>query len=461
MKPYTGVTVFLAALFLCALLTKPHSFSWNDASRLATAQALAQRGTFAIEGTAFAGITLDKYRYRGRTYSDKSPLLSIQAALVAALLGTVGLTLTPQHALAIYFVTLFTVGVWFALGVAYVYALQRLLDVGPRAAVIAAVLSGIGTLALPYATVLVNHVPAGAAVIGAVYHLARARRAGIVHIVAAALFCFAAYAFDPAAAVVIVAAAVLLWKQPRNHAAVFMLVLIPLIAAQLAFNVAVSGSPRPPVFNEKLWLEAGSPFRVRYVEQPFWQLTPAQIGRIAVMAIVGEKGVLPYMPLVIPCIAGLVLLWRDGGIRGTTARAAALTCVAYYVLLVLYHDYGSVNFGERRYADIAFLLCVELGTLLENERAPAMNAAVRALALLSVGIAALGTVAPFARSDHGRSLQFAAAEFVRLLHRAPVQGAFDLALVCAAFVLLMRYWPKSVSTQGVRTNRAALGDPSA
>ena len=435
------MAVFIAALLLCAFVTKSHCVSWNDASRFATVEALSQRGTFAIERTSFAKITLDKYRYRGHWYSDKSPLLPLQGAVAAPMLGVFGFRLEPEDGVAIYAITLFSVGFWFALGVAYLYALQRKLGASVHSALLTATLAAFGTPALTYATVFVNHVPAAAAVIAAIYHLVRARNGGVEHSIIAALFVSTAIAFDAAAFSVVVAAAILLWRAPRLHAAAFALVVMSGIAAQAAFNVAVSGSPLPPAFDQRLWTH-GTVFHVGYLETPVLQLTPLAVVRNAWAALAGDKGIVVYMPLVLTCIAGFAMLWRERSERGAVARAAACACIAYYVVVVLYHDYGSVNFGERRYADVAFLLCVPLGCANERLRAPAWNLAARIAAALSVTIAALGTVAPFAATDRGWSLLFALEEFVRLTRRAPLQAGLDVAALTATIALLMWYWPR-------------------
>ena len=122
--------VFVAALALCALVTKSHVLGWNDGSRVATVDALTAARTFQIDGSPYAAGLGDEIRFRGRTYSDKPPLLSVLGAGVAAALAPAGITLRRTPGTAIYLVTLFTVGVWFAIGCTYAFAFQRLLGSG-------------------------------------------------------------------------------------------------------------------------------------------------------------------------------------------------------------------------------------------------------------------------------------------------------------------------------------------
>src|SRR5665213_987837 len=146
--------LFLIALAVCALVTKPRVVSWNDGSRIATVDALTADGTFRIDGSPFAVGLGDKIRFHGATYSDKPPLLALCAAAVALAVAPAGVSLRHTPGTAIYLVTLFTVGVWFAVGCCCAYAFARYLGLARNVAVAVAALTGVGTLALPYATVL-------------------------------------------------------------------------------------------------------------------------------------------------------------------------------------------------------------------------------------------------------------------------------------------------------------------
>ncbi len=456
--------IFLAALLLCALLTKPHAVSWNDASRLATIEALVTRHTFAIDGTAFSKITKDKYRYGGHTFSDKPPLPALQGAIVAAIAQPLGAPLAPNGGLAIYLVTLFTVGVWFAIGITYVYLLQQLLGVPAQTAAFAAALAGLGTLVLPYATVLANHVPAGAAILAAIYHLARGRDGARLHLVAAGAFASIAYAFDAAACVIAIAAAMLLPVARWDRWAIFALTCAPLVALQLLFNEYTGGTFGPPAMNAASWSDPASPFHYRFHESllPFPHL--ADFARYAVYVTVGGKGLIVYTPLVVLCVAGLALLVREGGMQRRVALAIIAMSTVYVLLTIVFtNDFGAQNYGERRYVDILFALCVGLGPVLRSLRLHWQQWVARAIAIASIVIAALGTLAPFGGRVGQSGFGVAWAALLELMHRAPLQAALDVvALIVVLAVTLLR-WPAfaEVSTRGVRTTRAALGDPSA
>lgn len=100
------VRIFFLFLFLFAVSTKRSVSSWNDASRMATIQALVEQGTLVIDDTMFVDLTSDIYLYQDHTYSSKPPALAVMGALVYVPLHLAGITfeegsiapLFPDHA---------------------------------------------------------------------------------------------------------------------------------------------------------------------------------------------------------------------------------------------------------------------------------------------------------------------------------------------------------------------------
>jgi hypothetical protein len=446
--------VFCLAFVLCALVTKPHALSWNDTSRLATIDSLLSRHTFAIDDSPFAARTGDKYRYAGRTYSDKPPAVALQGAAAASALAPFGVTLASTPGRAIYIITLATAGVWFALGCAYAYAFGRLLRLEPGLAALVAALSGIATLALPYATVLANHVPAGAAAIAGAYHLVRGRQRAS-HAMLAALFFTLAYAFDSAAVVLAVCAFVLLWGAPPRIWAAFGAACVPVLAAQLAFNVAVSGGLGPPAMNQASWADPSSPFH-RPDQSLLLFSSAGDYVRYAIYLLVGDKGLFTYTPLALLCAFGFVQMWRAAGLERRIAVAIVATFAAYYTLMVAFtNDYGALNYGERRYVDLFFLLCAGLGPALTALRGGIAAVGARFAVVWSIAAAGLGVIAPFGEPRGIPGYVFALGEFVRLAHRAPAQALIDVAVLLVTIYLVLRSWSSAAAPTRGTGPRAA------
>ncbi len=433
----TTIVIFLVSLAFCAALTKSHVTSWSDRSRIATVDALTARGTFVITGSPFARNLGDEITFRGRTYSDKPPLLSLLATAVVLAAAPFGVSLRHTPATAIYLMTLLTVGVWFAIGCAYAYAFQRRLGFERRIAAAVAALTGAATLALPYAIVLTNHVPCGAAGLAGCYHLVRARDGAAAHAALAGLFFALAYAFDAAGILLAVAGAVLSWGQPARRWLIAVAAGVPVVALQMAYNVHVSGSILPTAFTGSVWTTAPIPAGATE-PQPFVLHSAADYAQSALHVLVGGKGLLTYTPLVLVAAYGLLVMWRGGGVMRRLALAIAATAVAFVVMIVTLQsqDAQAQNFGERRYVDVFFVLCVALGPALASVRNGIAAAAVRVCVVVSVAIAALGTVAPFGGEVGESGFAFASTAFVALYHRSPVQAALD-ALVLIGVVAAM------------------------
>jgi hypothetical protein len=437
--------IFAVAFVLCALLTKTHVTSWNDGSRIATVDALTANKTFVIDGSPFAVNLGDKILFRGRHYSDKPPLLSLSAAGVAVLAAPFGVTLRRTPASAIYLVTLLTVGLWFATGCCYAYAFQRLLGFSPRVGAATAALSSVATLALPYATVLTNHVPCGASALAGCYHLVRGRDGSRVHDVLAGMFFALAYAFDASGIVLAIAGVILRLRAPLRRWLVCIAAGAPIVVLQLAYNVLVSGSILPTAFTANVWTE----FPLKpgaTAPQPFELLAPADYVRLAVNLLFGGKGLLSYTPLVLVAGYGAFVMQRAGGLLRRVAYAIVVTAAVYFVMiLALQNDFAAQNYGERRYVDVFFLIGVAIGPALTAIRTRLAVAAARLCIALSVCIAALGTVAPFGGAPGQAGFSFGSAEFAALARRAPVQAGVDVLLLIVIVALVLRLVPFSAA----------------
>jgi hypothetical protein len=428
------VLIFFVALFACALVTKPNPGSWNDRSRFATIESLTDRHTFAIDGSPFVAYMGDRYVYRGRTYSDKPPLLAILGAGVASAFAPFRITFARTPRTVVYLVTLAVIGGWFALGAAYAYAMQRELGLGCRVATSVAALTGLGTLAFPYATVYANHVPAGAAILAAFNHARRAER-GPRDAALAGAFLALAVACDAGAVPFALGVAVLLARPAALGIALGA--ALPFALAQAAFNHTVSGGFVPPAINAASWDDPNSPF---HNDHPGLGRLPSAFDYVkyALYLVAGDKGLFSYSPLFLVAVGGLVIWFR----RGTAAErrlavAIVLSCTVYFALMVLYtNDYPSFTFGDRRYAEMSYVLCAPLGAALAAAgRDARLRAAILALAAASVTLAALGTLDPFVGPE---GIEGAWRACAGLLQRAPIQAALDLVVFAVTVVAVLR-----------------------
>ncbi|MDD9939218.1 MAG: hypothetical protein OXT09_36865 [Myxococcales bacterium] len=149
------------ALFVLALGTYAFFFQgggYNENSRFNLVRALAEQSTVVIDDYHLN--TGDKSLRDGHYYSDKAPGLAWLATpfyAVARVLG-VGRSGAPADVdMGLYLATAFAVAVPSALCVAAMYLLLALWQVPPLERLAVPLLYGLGTLALPYATLFIGH----------------------------------------------------------------------------------------------------------------------------------------------------------------------------------------------------------------------------------------------------------------------------------------------------------------
>ncbi len=337
--------------------------SANPGSRLATIEALVDHGTFAIDGTLFAG-TVDKIMLDGKLYSTKPPVWSSFGALVYAALKPFGVSFAQDPALAVKLLSLALALLPHLVLLFYGNRLLGLLVRTPLWHVLGFAGLALGWLGLSYATTINNHTPATTALLAAYYHALRARGGGgRAHLAAAGLLAALAPTLDLGA--VFVSAGIglyLLAHRRRETLTVFLPAALPPLALHFALSYAISGSLLPIYLRQELYLYPGS----------YW-LAPAGMDALDEPKVVylfhmllGHHGVLSMTPLV-----GLGL-WAAGRClrRRELVAEAALVLASFVVLVVFYtmttHNYGGVCAGFRWLLLVTPLALVLAPRLLEE-----------------------------------------------------------------------------------------------
>jgi hypothetical protein len=130
---------------------------WNQNATFDLTRAMVEHHTLAID--AYAGNTGDVSYANGHTYANKAPALSFLAAIPYLLVHAAGIT---NLAVAAYFCTLLTCGIFAALVPALLYRIGRRRGIDPFWSATVALIVAFGTELFPYSTVLMVMVPAGA-----------------------------------------------------------------------------------------------------------------------------------------------------------------------------------------------------------------------------------------------------------------------------------------------------------
>ena len=266
-------------------------------------------------------LTSDRSEWEGHTYSDKSALLSLACVPPAALMrlagiGSGGTIPLPGFDPARYLCERLLISGSLVLLLLLLVRRSGTERIDPLPAVVAA---GLGSILLPYSSILYPHVPA-AALLFAGYSLQQGGRFR-----ASDACCALASAMDYT---VLVLYAVLVLFRPRTwwRPAGILAAFIAFAAAflpQMAYNAVCFGSP----FRMGYALEASEAFAA--IHSGFFGFTTPSPGQMAYLLLSPERGLLFYMPWIAPGLAGLVSRTKDGRLR----MDPGLVMTAAYLIL--------------------------------------------------------------------------------------------------------------------------------
>jgi hypothetical protein len=375
-----------------------------------TAHYAAERAFAAGRPTIdrWAAETCDSVRIGGHVYAAKGPLMDLWAAPWYLVLRGVGAVPSnpnagdryPAAMVGIPLRAIWQMGLWAVVlpSLLLLVLVRRTVErYEPGLGTACAAILGLGTLLLPFSTLLFAHALA-ALLLFASFVLLLDGGSGPVRIGAAGILAGLAVSTDVPLAV------------PATVLGVYSAARSPHLRRLVSFGAGgVIGLIPLLAFD---WWAFGSPFHLPYSGQPgqgaaggwaqegFFGLgTPNP--RMAVELFLSQRGLFVLTPVTVAGVAGIVLLWR----RGLRAEAALIGAMSLAVVLWdsgrLHYDFALGGWvpGPRFLIPLLPFLCFALAPVLR--RAPAT---VGVLALVSIGAMAVATAAePLIGNDDTRS----------------------------------------------------------
>lgn len=455
-KPLRRLARLSLWLLLFALFAHANYYSANDSSRLAAIDALVERGTWAITQSAFS--TVDQIKVGAEFYSDKPPMLAFLGAAVYAPLryglgwklepnmcnGELGpaycqvLWVWPEINWAYVVLTLVLVTLPATLMLELMYQLARQHRWGAGGAWVFASALGFGTSIFPYSTVLVNHVPAAAAIFGALYVLLTKPPTAAWSLFAGGLAMFSA-TLDLSTGIFFLALGVYValtdLRGLRGMLWFGLGGLLPL-GLSVVLNLQITGLPWPPQMYPAGYDYPGSPFGATVAGNA----TASDVGLYIFNLLVGERGLFMFYPLV---VFYLWAAWRAAGQGQLLARVVLLGTLGYFAYFALLTD----NFGGYVFSPRWLLNPIPLLAVFALEK-PLTHWAWRqkilfgSLASFSIFSAYWGAVNPWQPARPIFSLQF-----------TPPQPRTDIAVVFSGYDRL--YTVPEALRHGLPANRVA------
>lgn len=379
-----GWLLFIGFVLLWALLTKVHTHSWQEESRMATIQALVEQGTFVIDHTEF-NRTGDKVFVNDHFYSDKTPVLSVAAAGVYSILHNVfGLTLDPTICVpdedvaacraftptgarftSFYWLTLIFIGGSAALLVALFW--KALLDQGVDGtlATALAMTLGVASPLAPYSIVFAGHVPAALCLFVGFWLLAGRRsqpgEAALPQTATSRRIFWAGVLISLAANIDLTLALFVgtlgLWVLIAHRLKVVPFILgasVPFVISG-ALNYWAAGTVVPLYFDPKAYDFIGTVLNPTVGgTNGFYSL---EFGvNYAYNLLIGERGLFAFTPALIFGLIGAVMALRDKQRRGLTGAVLAGCALFAGYLIARTDNYGGEAWGSRWFVPLAPLL---------------------------------------------------------------------------------------------------------
>jgi hypothetical protein len=353
----------LLVLVALAALTVLQVVNVQDHSRFCLTRELAH-ARLAIDDCIGNGI--DRSRYGGHLYSNKAPGMSALAlpAAEAVRLNPAAERERAYPSWRLWLVRVFASGLPF---LAVAFLVGRVAEsLEPGTGGVALVTIALGTLATPFAASGFDHLPAAAFGFAA-FVLAWRRRPLAAGLAAGAMVLCE---YESALVALVVGAYVVL--QGRRALRDYLLGALPGAILLGAYDWAAFGAPwhNPLTYSDNQY-RAVTHKGVVGIELPSLHATH--------LVLWGRGGLVVLSPVLVACVAGLVLLWRRG-LRAEVAVCATVAA-AYIGAACSYFDpYGGASPGSRFVIPALPFLFVGLGPALRRWRLPTLVLAVASVA---------------------------------------------------------------------------------
>lgn len=346
------VLVGVLAGLLALVSARDQAGAWNDASRLATVEALVDHRTWAIDDSIFAG-TKDKLFIDGRYYSDKSPVPALYLGGVYQVYRWLGgAAAADDSARFVWLMTLASAGLAYLIAVMAIFLLGRLLGLPPGDRLFLTASFALATVAPVYAQYVNNHIlflgAAGPLVVVLTMLAgepgpANRKRFGILLI--AGTLTGIGYTIDLGVGPVLVACTLGLVLHQCRHwqsATLFLLAALPWLALHHAFNYAIGGTWKPANANPEFFLWPGCPFRPDNMTGG-WNHTPLHFVTYALQMLVGNRGFLGHNPALFLAAAVPFLLFR----QSVREKPVLVWAMAWSVLTWMMYAATSNNYSGQ------------------------------------------------------------------------------------------------------------------
>lgn len=397
---------FFILVVLSSLLIVPKIRSANDASRMATVQALVEHGTFQIDSTEFIN-TVDKVFIGGNFYSDKPPFPSLLASAIYFPLYQFGFHLGYEWNLAYFLITLLVIkSIWIA-SLLYFYKLLGLVNFTGSKILLTSFLA-FGSLYFSWSSTFNNHILAGSFFLLGLYFWVEAKQLGFSRwrsdFLSGFYFLCAGISDLPVLVFFFAFLLLLIFQKPNWKAVlIFLFPALLTVVPYLVHNNMISGSIKPFQIQKQFFEYPYSMWIKNNALSGVDQNDPLFVLTNAFQLLLGSKGFLLYSPI------SLISIWTLLNYKDkfkNSGREIWISLVCCFLIFGYYSVYSTNlsggSYSIRWFVPFLPILVFSCFPFFED-LTETKKRILKILLVLSIVISSVGIINPWSKKHYNEN----------------------------------------------------------
>ncbi len=394
-----NILIFLFFSFLVLFFTRNTVSNINPGSRFLTIESIVEKRTLAINEKQ--NYTCDKIQRDGNYYSSKPPILTTAGSGIYYVLHNFFNLSLPnsdienyldEKNLAVYIITLILVGIPYLLLLIFFYKSLGFFKLTKESKLLLFLGLSLGTLYLPYATTLNNHVPAGSLLFISFYYLLKTKFnknkiGNKKYIALSGLFASLAAVIDlPTGSIFLFLFFVyFLINENKKHIIYYLLAGAPIVLTHLFLQIQITGDILPAQLHQELWAKSSIKTERDGIFLYIFNI------------FLGARGYFLYTPLLIISFYSIFKTIKNK--ENKFRQEAIMTVIAFTAITLFYvlraRDYAGFAYGFRWFIAITPIVYFFTIFIFTEESLKRLQKYLLAALASSVVIALIGMYNPW------------------------------------------------------------------
>jgi hypothetical protein len=395
------VLVLLVAIPLMRPLRSAELMSRDEYLRLATADAIVERGTLELIGASTMASREDLsglVTSGGRLYSAQPPAFAVLIALPLRILKGMEYSLLDDQTAVLCVLTMLFVILPISFSAGLIYRMGRMFELRRSLRVLVAATAVFGTGLISYSVILSAEALSACLLISASFCVLKVefapkprRSAGLF--ILGGLLAFLGAAIEPWALVpavlfpLVIASTNFSWRFRAGGCVLYAIGTIAPLVLHYSWNSRVTGDILPPFMHPEM-----SAVAMRYELDDEIEPQVSTLGRIArnlFTGVVGQHGVFSHFPVLVIAVLGVAAVMHrhwPTPIKVLAGVSLASTIAVVVSICLTRTDWSSAMFAAKWYIVVLPMLVLWSGAWLRREHRPitwTMSAVVLSLSVVA------------------------------------------------------------------------------